>query len=181
MNKTSAFVFSCLVFVLSGCTSQPLYVTRSGVSIYLEQEPVVKQDTFEIKFSFKSPTKDSHIIQQIENDGWTGIEAFRTRCGKTTTDTHFIVAALINKRRMTLIPGTVEDVDEGFFSGFSMLPSGWPERWNEKFRQEHKIQGRIVKMRPEYQTIYHLHFEAGKLVWFVEGTDVHREWEAPKQ
>jgi hypothetical protein len=182
MNKTYAFTFICLAFVLVGCASEPLYVTNSSVSIYLEGDPVVKENTFEIRFHFESPTKEKHIIQQIECGGWTGIESFRLHPnGSTSTDTHFIENRVYDKRRMTLIPGEVADVDEGFFSGFSMLPSGWPDNWNAKFRQKHKIQGTIVKMRPEFQTIYHLEFAQGKLIWTVEGTSVRREWSMTKQ
>lgn len=181
MHKTYAITFICLAFVLVGCTSQPLYVTKSGVSIYLKEEPVVAENSFTIKFSFESPTDDKHIIQQIETSEWTGIESFRTFSGKTTTDTHSMIGLLEDSRRMTLIPGEVADTDESLFSGFSMLPSAWPEYWNSKFRKDHVVRGYIVKMRPEFQTIYNLEFAQGKLVWTVEGTQLRREWSVPKQ
>lgn len=172
-------VLVVLLTFLSGCASSPLYVTDDGVSIYLQKKPVVKQDEYSIHFKFETPTDDTHIIQQIEmNDGeWTGIESFRIGSwSQTGVDHHYSEGIQWQYRRLTLMPGEVRDTDEN--NGFAMLPSGWPEGFNEHYRQQHKIQGEIVKMRPEHQTIYHLDFKDGKLVWYVEGQDIRREWTA---
>jgi hypothetical protein len=75
------------------------------------------------------------------------------------------------------MPGSVTGVDESL-GGFSMLPSDWPSNFNEKFLKRHKIQGSVSSFRVEYRTVYHLHYDDGKLVWHIEGTDIRREWEA---
>lgn len=166
-----------LLAVLGGCaSSQPLYVNDNGVSVYLESEPTISNDSFEIKLHFETNAKSKHVIQQIESGGWLGIESFRLFSGSTTTDTHTMTNSSANRRRMTLIPGEVSGADEGFFSGFAMLPSAWPSGWNEAFRKSHQIQGQIVALKPEFTTIYHIEFSNGKLILYVEGSSIRREW-----
>jgi hypothetical protein len=165
------------LLLLSGCASSPLFVSDDGVSIYLQKKPVVKKDEYSIHFKFETPTDDSHVIQQIEMNGdqWTGIESFRVKSwGQTGTDHHHMSRTSVQHRRMTLMPGSVRGVDES--NGFAMLPSGWPDQFNQNYRDGHKIQGEIIKMRPEHRTIYHLDFKDGKLVWYIEGESIRREW-----
>ena len=162
---------------LTGCAASPLYVSDEGVSVYLQKKPEVTKDSYSIYFKFEIPTNDTHAIQQIEMNGdkWTGIEAFRIRAWRMTgIDHHHVDGVTRQFRRITLMPGAVQGTDE--LNGFSMLPSGWPEEFNQNYRSQRKVQGEIVKMRPEYKTIYHLDFENGRLVWYIEGQDIRREW-----
>lgn len=164
-----------LSLLLAACSSTPLFVTEHGVSIYLVDEPEVAADSYRIKFQFESPTDDPNIIQQIELDGYTGIESFRVGLlSRTGTDTHHQKSVQTQNRRMTLMPGEVRGTDER--NGFAMLPSNWPPLFNADYLKAHKIQGKIVKMRPEASTVYHLDFERGKLIWYIEDTDIRMEW-----
>ena len=166
-----------LVFV-AGCTT-PLYRSPDGVSIHLRGEPTVEKDYYEIQFRFESPTDDPHLIQWIELNGWTGVEAFTVLMdGKTSIDTHHPGRGTTKQyRRITIAPGKVEGTDQTFW-GFSMLPSEWPEGFNDHYRKWREIRGRVAYRLPARATIYRLEFEEGKLVWYVEGTDVRREWYA---
>lgn len=179
--KTMLALLLAVMCVLTGCAS-PLFVTDDGVSIFLQRTPEVKHNEYRIQFRFESPTNDKDVIQQIEmNETWTGIESFRiSKWGQTCVDTHHATGISIQRRRMTLMPGEVRGVDLSPF-GFAMLPSEWPDGFNQDYREQHKVQGEIVKIRPEYKTIYHLDFENGRLVWYIEGQDVRREWVADEK
>ena len=171
---------SLLFAALTGCTATPLYETPRGVSVYLNEEPTVERDYFEIEFRFSTPTEDPHLIQWIEvNERWTGVESFTPLWhGRTGIDRHYSGKGTVSQyRRVTIAPGEVEGTDETRF-GFAMLPSEWPERFNPKYRSEYKIQGRVVYRRPEYETVYLIEFENGVLTWSVEGTDIQHRWEA---
>jgi hypothetical protein len=161
--------------LLSACSSTPLYVTDSGVSIYLAEEPEVEADRFKITFTFESPTDDPHLVQTIELYGTAGIESFRAN-RFTNRDVHWTEKTDTQYRRMTIMPGEVVGADER--NGFAMLPSDWLPGMNADYLDDHKIQGKVVFTRPEFQTIYHLDFEYGKLVWYIEGKDVRMEWSA---
>lgn len=168
-----------LLAVLTGCQAVPLYETRRGVSVYLDEEPTVERDYYKIDFRFSSPTDDPHLIQWIELNGWTGVEAFRPRWhGRTGADHHYPSKGTTKQyRRITIAPGKVEGADETS-NGFSMLPSEWPDGFNSDYREHHKIQGRVVYRRPEYETVYLIEFKDGVLIWSVEGTDIQHRWEA---
>lgn len=174
-QKNAILFVLCLLF--AGCAT-PLYQSPDRVSIFLHSEPEVLEDSYKIKFRFESPTQDPHLIQWIEVNGYHGVEAFRiTPPYQSQVDTHFTEDTTQQLRRITIAPGEVEGVDATFW-GFSMLPSNWPPEFNAAYRAKHKIQGHVVYRRPEHETIYHLDFVDGVLRWWVEGTDVKREWRA---
>lgn len=171
--QTFAIVF--VLCLLAGCAT-PLYQSHDKVSIFLHSEPEVQENSYNIKFRFETPTDDPHLIQWIELGDFHGVESFRiTYPYQSQVDTHHVDQTYRQFRRITIAPGKVEGTDETFW-GFSMLPSEWPPNFNENYRKNHKIQGRVVYRKPEHQTVYHLDFEAGVLRWWVEGTDVKREW-----
>ena len=188
MSKARAFFVILIAVILTGCGTTPLYESRDAVSIHLYNEPVVTHDSFSIHFRFEPPglvgtppgqPDDPHLIQWIDINNWTGVEAFRVLPdGKSALDHHFTGKGTSKQsRRITICPGKVEGVDETT-SGFSMLPSGWPDEFNSRYRSGHKVQGRVVYRLSEKATVYRLDFADGKLVWSVEGTDVRREWSA---
>lgn len=173
--KALLFALCCL---LAGCTV-PLYETRDGVSIHLVDEPQVEANRYRIEFRFESPTDDPHLIQWVELGDYHGVESFRVLPdGKTGIDIHFTARTIKQNRRITIAPGKVEGADETT-AGFAMLPSNWPDEFNEHYREDHSIEGRVVYRRDEMKTVYNLDFESGVLRWSVEGTDIRREWKVP--
>lgn len=185
-NVLFVSLFSFLFVGLPACASHTvLYDGKSAtqevekVKIILIGEPTVKKDSFIIYFKFESPTDDTHVIQQIElNKNWIGIESFRMYNGKfapSQRDKHFSNNITRQGRRMTVMPGKIEDADESLL-GFAMLPSGWPNNFNEAYREKHEIKGRITKMVPEAAITYILNFNNGVLTFEVEGTDIKHTW-----
>lgn len=163
---------------LTGCTT-PLYESRDHVGVHLYGEPTVEETSYKFKMKFESPTDDPHLIQWVDVGQYHGVEAFRSLPEyKTFVDTHFVSDTNFQHRRMTIAPGKVEGVDATMW-GFSMLPSEWPDNFNERYRSGHEIQGRVVYRKPEHETVYYLHFENGVLTFWIEGMeDQKREWRA---
>ncbi len=176
--KIKSLLLLCLMF-LAGCSTTPLFVSDDRVSIYLRGEPEVTDDSFRIKFKFDSPTADPHLIQTLRIWTWSGTESFRVTDGYMSfTDTHYSgEIGSHHIRRMTIMPGSVEDTDETLF-GFSMLPSGWPDGFNRKYREDHEIKGRVAYVKPEHATTYTLTFVGGVLTWRIVGTDIKHVWRA---
>jgi len=199
-----------LLFVsigLTGCAHRTLlYQDKDHVTVYLVNAPEVTKDSYSIEFQFEAPTNDTHLIQTLNQKTWSATESFRViyYADETSVDHHWVAGPIqTDWRRMVIRPGKVVGTDEAN-TGFSMLPGGWPDRFNWTYRYNagkitdqkdprfgtvvpdpqfgvrHKIQGFIEYERPEYATIYHIQFVNGLLTWSVEGTDIKYEWKAEK-
>lgn len=176
-------LLAALLFITGCSQGKIIYDDPDNVSIYLYDEPVVTRRDYSITFRFKHNDDDAtHFIQKISWN-WRegkGIESFRSYNGKLPhgqKDHHFNDSVLYERREMTIMTGKVEGADETW-AGFAMLPSDWPDDFNEKYRKGHKIQGSIVDVNPETATVYILEFNDGELVFEVEGTEVKYVWTA---
>jgi len=182
--KLTYLIISLAALVFTGCASNKvLFENDNGVTITLSGEPEIFDDGYSIYFKFESPTKDSHLIQQIrmnptsvDKEDWVGIEAFQSPFLIFQRDHHSTTGVVKQYREIIIMPGTVEGADETLW-GFSMLPSGWPETktksgdwtFNHSYRKDHKVTGKIVEIKPEYATKYYLNFDKKHLTLIIEG------------
>ena len=179
-------ILFALVIILGGCAHLDLipHVQESTkyVNVTLD-EAYLKDKSFHSYVKLWEDTDYSWIIQEITlSSGVTIVECFYTPDGQLLPwqrDYHYMETPWpYHMRSMVVYPGEVEGADTTIL-GFAMLPENRDGSvktttgllFNEQYRKNHKLQGRIVDCDKSMGVTWTLVYDCGKMtIWLPDGS-----------